>query len=191
MNPEEIKVGKTYRIELLCILNKENVIVFETPTGDHIPLRNSDIECVSSANGIKSAKNAQKYDPCRKFRKGDKVRFRKVNDRFTPDWDAKTFVGTLGKVYSDERASGNVTVLCCDDVYRTIDATYLELITPVEELEPYSVKELRNVIEVVNSKETEVRSAVFFRSRHPHAKEAAEEECARLNEEYRKERSDG
>ena len=51
MNIEYIKVGETYNLELLCIHNKGKVIVFETPTGDHIPLRNSDIECVSPANG--------------------------------------------------------------------------------------------------------------------------------------------
>ena len=95
MNPEEIKVGEKYRIELLCILNKEKVIVFETPTGDHIPLRNSDIECVSPANGIKNTEKetifptikklatlpqnfprpetAPKYDPCRLFKAGDIV----------------------------------------------------------------------------------------------------------------------
>lgn len=48
---EYIEEGKKYKLELLCIHNKENIIVFETPTGDHIPLRNSDIECVCPANG--------------------------------------------------------------------------------------------------------------------------------------------
>lgn len=62
---KEVKTGEKYKLELLCIHNAGKVIMFETPTGDHLPFRESDLECVSPA--------APKYDPCRKFREGDMV----------------------------------------------------------------------------------------------------------------------
>ena len=65
---EYVEEGKKYKLELLCIHNKEKVIVFETPTGDHIPLRIADLECGSPANDTKNTENTPKYDPNRKFR---------------------------------------------------------------------------------------------------------------------------
>lgn len=46
MNHADIKEGKYYNLELQCILNREKVIVFETASGDHIPIRLCDLECV-------------------------------------------------------------------------------------------------------------------------------------------------
>lgn len=61
---EQIKQGERYTLELLCILNKDNeIFVFETPTGDHIPISKNDIECISpeekksESKGIFSKRN--------------------------------------------------------------------------------------------------------------------------------------
>ena len=184
MNPEEIKKGEIYKLELLCILNKENVIIFETPTGDHIPLRNSDIECVSPANGTKNTETTPKYDPCRLFREGDKVLFRKVNNRFTYELDKTLFVGTLGRVAFDERESGAVKVHCFDGVLRVVDANYLELVTPVEELEPWEIDEddpLFWGITKAGGKAPVMLPKAYY------TREQAEAERDRLNAEWRKE----
>lgn len=186
MNPEEIKVGETYKIELLCILNRENVIVFETPTGDHIPLRSSDVECVSPANGIKHTEPAPKYDPCRKFREGDIVEPCSVKGRWqSPAWAGRS--GIRFTVVEDEIEEGIISVKDPDAcTYSYTDAVYFQLVTPVEELEPYSVHEYDSVYEVQRGTLT---FSVFYKTKYGAnaAKEAAEAECARLNAEYRKE----
>ena len=154
-----------------------------------------------------------KYDPSRKFRERDKVRFRKVNERFTPEWHAPTFVGSLGIIVSDERESGYVRVHCYDGICRSIDATYLELVTPVEELEPYYIEtetfdyEIRNAnddpdigtslalhIKIQDPDEGQIlRVKSYYESyvySREHAIADAEAERDRLNAEWRKEQSD-
>jgi hypothetical protein len=73
-----------------------------------------------------------------------------------------------------------------DDEYKldVIDPAYLELVTPVEELEPYSIGESTDYFSVEKDDE---ELSLYWKDKHPNAKEAAEAECARLNAEYRKE----
>ena len=62
---------------------------------------------------------------------------------------------------------------------------HLELVTPVEELEPYTVVESYGRTDVMKG---DYIIATYTDS-HPHAKEAAEAERDRLNAEYRKEQN--
>lgn len=131
-----------------------------------------------------------KYDPKRLFKKGDKVRI--------VEWNGRDIarVGQIGYVVADEHNSK--VELAIDgwkkDVYYPV--CHLELITSVEELNPYSVLEtdtingfdiMRDGLCVMTfpygSKE-----AGYYRDEIG-AKEAAEAECKRLNDEHRKEQN--
>lgn len=132
-----------------------------------------------------------KYDPYRKVKKGDRVKPRIVYGR-TPIFGIDGVAVDVSSgdfiVETDEgeRPNGTVDVKSSDGTIVTVDPVYLELITPVEELEPYSVQEtmshdgwqiIRNGLPL----------AIYDTRRHPNARAAAEAECTRLNAEYKKE----
>lgn len=130
-----------------------------------------------------------KYDPCRLFRAGDRVTPKVVNGR---DFNniAEEMKGKVLIVTQDENRLCNVYVRDGEDEF-TIDPAYLELVTPVEELEPYYIGTWENMLAVYKKTQTEDIIISMFSQSHPHAKEAAEAECKRLNEEYRKEANNG
>jgi hypothetical protein len=199
---EDIKVGQKYKLELLCIHSGEKVIIFETPTGDHIPLRNGDRECVTSINPYEPLKlvisnripeTAPKYDPCRKFRKGDIVEPRKGREVYACEWFDCVFHKLEGtyKVCDDER-EGHVSVIdkeTGEDCY--VSSFALELVTPVEERESYSVKEsifIKDEWQVWKDGGDKTQTLIAtYTLAHPNAKKAAAAERDRLNAEYRKE----
>lgn len=119
-----------------------------------------------------------KHSPCRKFRKGDKVR--------VVEWNGRDIarVGQIGYVVSDEYNSR--VELTIDGWTKDVfyPACHLELVTPAEELEPYSIETCQYGYTVNKG---ELILATYNDENHPHAKEAAEAECARLNAEWRKE----
>ena len=126
-----------------------------------------------------------KYDPCREFRKGDKVTPEPINKRYS-GYEGRTFI-----VCQDEAETGNEIKLKEDGYigHISINAAYLKLITPVEELEPYSLENDDLGWNVLDKEGGLV--ARFCNDGHPHAKEAAEAERDRLNAEYRKEQNNG
>lgn len=63
---------------------------------------------------------------------------------------------------------------------------HIELVTPVEELEPYSVEESTDYFSV---EKDDAELCLYWKDKHPNPKAAAEAECKRLKEEYRKEES--
>lgn len=137
-------------------------------------------------NGTKNTESAPKYDPRRKFRKGDKVCFKEHLGRkslahcdkiITLEADEK-----YGSCFWKEMAPDG------DIIDRNAYFCFLELVTPVEEIEPYSVHEtdyLYRVIQRVDGGEQVV--CEYRKNTHPNAQAAAEAERDRLNEEYRKE----
>lgn len=138
----------------------------------------------SPVNVIKNTETAPKYDPCRRFKKGDEVR--------VVVWNGRTCrrEGQVGFVVKDEEASGMVE-LSIDGWKNGVfyHACLLELVIPVEELEPYGIAE--NLHGWIVYKDNPGNVVANFNNMHPHAKEAAEAECARLNAEYRKEANNG
>ena len=118
----------------------------------------------------------------RLFQKGDKVRVVAWNGR---DIDR---MGQIGRVVSDEYNSR--VELAIDGWSSCIyyPACHLELVTPVEELEPYSVRE-SDAFDIV--REGKIVMTIPFTEddyyTFKQAEAAAEAECARLNEEWRKE----
>jgi hypothetical protein len=183
MNIEDIKVGETYNVRMKCVDDKENSLrSFSMETIPYICrlFDKKDIEtCVFP---LLPPEPAPKYDPCRPFRKGDKVRIITHKGRHY-DEESKSRHLSVFSVTEDEEPLGAVELLD-SDFYFEVDPAYLELVTPVEELEPYHVVEDSVSFNVVKGN----RIPVFFcKGSHPHAKVAAESECARLNAEHRKE----
>ena len=134
-----------------------------------------------------------KYDPCRLFREGDIVQYIERDGRFYSDAPP---VGATCRVCVSEDSSGMVNVEFKfseneEPAVHDVPFYHLELITPIEELEPYKVWDTTFSFNVG----VEDTKAVFYygadMSTCPYTKEqakaAAEAECARLNAEYRKE----
>lgn len=220
MKLEDIKVGEKYKLELICILNAGNVIMFETPTGDHLPLRKSDLKCVSPINLYEPLKlfisnripeTYPKYDPNRPFREKDIVRYKPLNGRECPAMPCDEFYRekTL-TVVANEDCNHRVLVQTQDGREKYIMFCYLELVTPVEELELYKVNHVKELelFEVCYyemgddtvEKEGELHKMVMtiywygksqWDRTEEEAKAAAEAERDRLNAEYRKDQNNG
>lgn len=192
MNPEDIKIGE--RVSLSgYIANKTDKHFFITiHTGFNeytkikVAIPSLELYEIMPENGTKNTESAPKYDPRRKFRKGDKVRFKEhlgrkslahCDEIITLEADEK-----YGNCFWREMAPDG------DIIDRNAYFCYLELVTPVEELEPYFVMELKGAYGVYNTRfQPETEACHFYTDMHPHAKEAAEAECDRLNAEHRKE----
>ena len=154
----------------------------------------SELLILHPENGIKNTENKPKYDPCRKFRKGDIVEVKEDIDG--RNLHAFTTGLTLGKLYTVEEDEKDCKLKIKNDDGNGIYAfVHFKLVTPVEELEPYSVK-LRQELTaddtypycaVVDDDGNE--AARFYSELYEagKARAAAEAECARLNAEYRKE----
>lgn len=140
---------------------------------------------------LKELKPAPKYDPCRLFKKGDKVRVvERLGRKFWED-NPETIYTVVADEYlhDDRRVLHRGCVGLNDGKPETCSSWnvpffHVELVTPVEELEPYRVDHNQYGWHV--EKDGEI-VATYNDDRHPHAKEAAEAECARLNAEHRKE----
>lgn len=139
-------------------------------------------EIVNSQSSI-----VNKHDPCRKFKKGDEVRVVAWNGRDIAR------IGQIGRVVSDEHNSR--VELAIDGWTSSVyyPACHLELVTPVEELEPYTVDECGFAPTFYVSKNGKVYMTIpykdgssLFQTREE-ALAAAEAERDRLNAEYRKE----
>lgn len=139
-----------------------------------------------------------KYDPCRRFKAGDKVRIVQCKGRDF-SYEAKRHRGKITEVLSDEdNCSVEINILKeaegIEGITIGIDPAYLELITPVEELEPYSIivkPEGYHCVRIM--KGTKIHSSIPFDAGEcvcrtlEEAKAAAEEERDRLNAKHGKE----
>lgn len=152
---------------------------------------------------LTGAETAPKYDPCRKFKEGDIVDYRRVCGR---DYETVPDPGDykLARVISsedDEDGMVGVEFVAAyggEDVYFAVPWFHLELVIPVEELNPYSIivqPEGYHCVRIM--KETKIHSSIPFDEEEcvyrtlEEAKAAAEAECERLNSEYRKEQNNG
>lgn len=195
---EDIKAGETYNMRVkVTSVNEYGGEVATIPVDengkeldDEWAYYGLDIASafspITPENGTKNVEPAPKYDPCRLFRKGDKVRVVDKKNGRTPPCCGDIEAGELYTVSDDE--DGGDVMLAVNGKYDCIKWYWLELVAPVEELEPYFVMELKGAYGVYNTRfQPETEACHFFTDMHPHAKEAAEAECDRLNAEHRKE----
>lgn len=195
MNIEDIKEGETYNVRVKVIEKYGNYVdaiyaEYDAIEGIHIPKRRIGIlHPISPENGTKNTENAPKYDPNRKFRKGDRVRVAENKGRCLKPFALK--IGDVLTVSKDEPNDDTCVIWCKwldQDFY--LDPAYLKLVTPVEELEPYTISEGAGIIEVYNEKLEAVKSW-FYSDVKAGVKALAEAEAERdrLNAEWRKEQS--
>ena len=196
MATKDIKVGNFYHVlvKVLGIDPKNGEITTETANefGTSLNMEptyfaRSEKEAffpITPENGTKNSEPAPKYDPCRRFKKGDKVRVVEYKGRCKKSHCIR--VGDILSIAADE-ANDDTFIARCErnntDFY--LDPAYLELVTPVEELEPYSVVDAHTHWDVADKDMKTV--ATYSKGFHPNAKAAAEAERNRLNAEYRKE----
>jgi hypothetical protein len=138
--------------------------------------------CVSLPSEIVNSQSSivNKHDPTRLFKKGDKVRVVEWNGRK----DCRN--GMEATVLSNERGCF-VDIECMIKAVKaelTYPACQLELVTPVEEIEPYKLIDSPNTYNIVRDS---AMVMTIHKKSHPNPKAAAEAECARLNAEWRKE----
>lgn len=178
MNEEELKAGERYNFTLLYTGQSiNNKFRFESPTGIHYILGLGDMEAVSPVSAPENA-------PCRLFKKGDIVRVVKYKGRpFSKFWEP--YIGSEMQVVDNETDCENPSIKTPKG-WQPIDPAYLELVTPVEELEPYKIA-FDDVTQNWNVIKDGVVLCSYKGTKHPHAEKSAEAECARLNAEYRKE----
>ena len=196
---ENIEVGKTYNVRMLVArtyLSSTGRMCLRACTvdkqGHHLAthiLSEGEADAFSPINLYQPIEifkmteipeSAPKYDPCRKFRKGDKAKPRIINGREIP----KMPLDVIFTVTGDEDEYGAVPVEYMSPVRglltsTTVHAVWLELVTPVEKLEPYSVTSDVGG-HYVCDKEGMVIS-LYYNNCHPNAKAAAEDERDRLN----------
>ena len=144
---------------------------------------------ITPENDRKNSEPAPKYDPCRLFKKGDKVRVVEWNGR-KPEAEDKLYT-----VQQNERPGSTMVDIGQNATGGSSFYTvcFLELVTPVEEMERYVVEPGDLAYFIVDKKHEsgEQNVVMYMFAFHPNAKAAAEAECARLNAEYRKEQNNG
>lgn len=122
------------------------------------------------------------HDPCRLFKKGDKVQVISLNGRCCGKY-GEYLRGAYCIVLEDEEGGLGVKMRHNADDY-ILDPAYLKLVTPVEEQEPYTLIDSPKTYNIVREKSMVM---TIHKKSHPNAKAAADAECARLNAEWRKE----
>lgn len=189
MNPQDLKQGQSYIIHAEydgkdC--DGDYVFIAE-PTARRLFLHTAAVQaCVSLPSEPPTLVGSpSKHSPLRRFRKGDRVRVVAWQGRVPL---CASILGKIANAVCDEHDFGVRIQIDSGEGYCTINSCFLELITPVEELEPYEVTESTDYFAVENrSKGDEV--ATFWKEWHPNPKEAAEAERDRLNAEHRKEQA--
>lgn len=191
MDIEDIKIGETYLLPVtVTTIEKSRWIEVATCHDYEYRLAPSEVKTLSPANGIiKNTETAPKYDLCRKFREGDKVRVVERNGRYQPNIPVDELWSGLLTVSEDENFCNNLVKVRREDGREKLSHWwYLELVTPVEELEPYRVEEDSQYWHVFYEQNGGLMTVCkFLKSYHPTAKAAAEAERDRLNAEWRKE----
>lgn len=178
MNIEYVKIGETYYVPFTV----------KAISGEYVTATTGGtLEALFLAKTLHPIPSAPKYDPCRPFREGDEVRYVPCNGRECPAMPCDEYYRekTL-TVVKDEDSNHQVLVRTQDGREKYIRFCYLQLITPVEELEPYIVKKYSSFYAVEKRNDLKDRPATYDVDFHPHAKEAAEAERDRLNAEHRK-----
>lgn len=152
-------------------------------------------------NVTKNTETAPKYDPNRKFRKGDKVKLVARDGRSYIDYDPTTKLreGAFYTVLEDESdvIEGGCPAIRIADEHAEYEVLFyfLELVTPVEELEISRVFNDKKMGAWIVTKDNFTHAYFPYRcevsdniaNSKEEAKACAEAERDRLNAEYRKE----
>lgn len=217
MKPEELKitelkVGEIYNVRVkVCYKEDSRVSVRAIDKNGNDFCYCSNWFAAAETAAFSPITPAPKYDPCRKYRKGDIVEPSEINGRLPQElrgcyrYEVITGEGEMtNPLYVAVKPLLKVNYKHLSELH--VNAAFLKLVTPVEELGPYKVnhdKELE-LFEVVHyemgddtiaeeGKLNKIVRTIYWYGKsqwdrtEAEAKAAAEAECSRLNEEYRKE----
>ena len=188
MKIEQIKPGHTYYapVEVVKIANGDVHVV---PI--HVYQPEELVESPNSYRHVHSECSSPEITNRLKIKRGDRV---KVVERFgfmpwAINWDDELEPSEAIWEVDEVDAYGFALITQTGTSYASVFVIFLELVTPVEELEPYYVEDVGNAWVVRKPEPSDMYStqAWFSKERHPHAKAAAEAERDRLNAEHRKE----
>ena len=189
MSTKNIKIGEIYnvRVKVIGITNEGVDALYVDADGGGI----TGLRIGKQRIGIlrrSTPETAPKYDPCRKFRKGDIVEPRSVNGRwFSPVWVDRS--GIHYEVTIDEDPlTAHLYVKDPDSPEPfLVHAAFFKLVTPVEELEPYYYVTKNDGVHptfLVRNRNEEHRVAAICECWN---EEDAQRICDMYNAEYRKE----
>ena len=132
----------------------------------------------------KSAKNAQNYDPCRLFKAGDIV-------EPVERWGRKLRINAGHYRIDTDEVDNRVMMTHCKTGFScaAIDAVYLELVTPVEEIQQFFLESDNNLVFGIYFGTSQNYELVSRLAKKFYTLTDAEAECSRLNEEHRKEQN--
>lgn len=148
-------------------------------------LRERRIEALEVKKGIKNTEPAPKYNPCRKFRKGDKVEYLPKDGRELFEAE-RLLTQTLTVVENEHEIYNRVEVKAQNGDIYSVPFYYLKLVTPVEELEPYYYVAKNDGVHptfLVRNRNEEHRVAAICECWN---EEDAQRICDMYNAEYRK-----
>ena len=196
MTPEQIREaaisGKTFTIENVAA---DSMSVPFTDADDEatILFKSQDIVNSSWVTDYPNIKLHENHEdtPVRLFKKGDKVRSKKLRGRYYSTADqqhADCILTVVSDEITDSR-DGEIWVETEGSNWNT-DPVYLELVTPVEETGAYTVHEVRNgsgKIDFFAIRKEGITVAAFFCDNdkafsEDEAREMAEGECNLLND---------
>lgn len=181
MKIEDIKAGEKYYVQVKVSQVHDDGVTVYTVNENGVGIQERDFEG-EDLRAFLPATDKFKHNPWRKFKKGDKVR---VVEWYGRRPQCEAYLGKEFIVGKDETPLGvRILVGETGESYCTPDACFLELVTPVEEIEPYHIETCAESVYVMDKKSGIL--ACYDGDVHPNAREAAEAECKRLNEQYRK-----
>lgn len=200
MKPEDIKVGETYyarvKVDSMDVDGAYFQLIDENGHGDK---GHRFYSCCYYA--FLPTPTPPKYDPCRRFKEGDKVRLVDYKGRSGSN---EIPAGTLCTVSCNENECEWVVLKVKEEgktVWYDIDPAYIELVTSVEELEQLYINPIYdcdngNQIGYEIAHADGLTEAIFYGGENnkrtlEEALTAAEAERDRLNAEYRKEQNNG
>lgn len=191
MGKKDIKIGETYYVRVKVTAKSENryvcrPLLLDGTMSEFAP---NFFNYAEAEAFYKSIPGQPKSDPCREFRKGDRVRVVERNGRIPICFPIdRITVGDIVTVAENETGDVFIKVLSKDGHEMMAPWFMLELVTPVEELAPYIISEGAGIIEVYNEKREAVK-AWFYDDVKAGVKALAEAEAERdrLNAEWRKE----
>lgn len=195
---ENLKPGDTIFLNNYPLTFRDSNIHGDVFAIDNVAECNEGGICWFSKNYLSidnATENKPKHDPCRKFKKGDKVQPRSGKTVLASEYGFVTFHELAGQYeVNEDEARGTVTLIVNGHAC-FVSAFALELVTPVEELEPYTVHSIvgdNGKTAFFAVRKGDVTVAAFFCDTpraftEEQALAAAEAERDRLNAEWRKE----
>lgn len=189
MSNKNIKVGDTYLLPITVTeIRISGFLHAITPCNKRYQIDPVDIAKLLQED-IKNIETTPKYDPCREFREGDKVRMVMRDGRHPYCQRMREHIVPSDTICTVIRCelNGFVALEYNNDYKPVVHFSFLELVTPVE-AEPYFISEGAGIIELYNRTPDELVKTWFYDTVKAgvEALAEAEAECARLNEEYKK-----